>query len=375
MAIRQISIEGYRSLQKVELELSSQINLITGPNGSGKSNIYKAIRLIAQTPRGRFAESLAKEGGMPSIMWAGERRRANFNKEETRLQLAVETDAFSYSLACGFPPNIPPSMFALDPEIKEEFVWLGQKRRPSTTVLERKQNTAFITDVEGNRQSYPFCLNFSESVLSQLKDPHKYPEIMSLALELSNWRFYHNFNTNEDSIIRYPQVCTRTPVIADDGNDLAAALQTILEIGDEERLHYFIEMAFPGSRLIIRDSYGNANFDVLFEMHGILRPLTIREFSDGTIRYLCLLAALLSPRPPSVMVLNEPEMSLHPELIEPLALLITEASLNSQVIITTHSALLQKYLLQQELEVKIINLYMNKFGTSINSDIDIKKDE
>lgn len=87
------------------------------------------------------------------------------------------------------------------------------------------------------------------------------------------------------------------------------------------------------------------------------------------------MAALLSPRPPSVMVLNEPEMSLHPELIEPLALLITEAGLNSQVVITTHSGLLQKYLLQQELKVKVINLYMDKFGTSINNDIDIKKDE
>lgn len=365
MAIRQINIEGYRSLQKIELALSPQINLITGPNGSGKSNIYKAIRLIAQTSRGRFAETLAKEGGMPSVMWAGERRRANFNKEETRLQLAVETDTFSYSLACGFPPNIPPSMFALDPEIKEEFVWLGQKRRPSTTILERKQNTAFITDMEGNRQSYPFCLNFSESVLSQLKDPHKYPEIMSLALELSNWRFYHNFNTNEDSVIRYPRVCTRTPVIADDGNDLAAALQTILEIGNDEKLHHFINMAFPGSRLIIRDSFRNANFDILFEMPGILRPLTIKEFSDGTIRYLCLLAALLSPRPPSIMVLNEPEMSLHPELIGPLALLIAEAGLNSQIIITTHSSLLEKHLFQQELELNIINLEMNEFGTQI----------
>lgn len=367
MAIRQVNIEGYRSLQKIELQLSQQINLITGSNGSGKSNFYKAIKLIAQAPKGRFAETLANEGGMPSIMWAGERRRANFNKEETRLQIAVETDVFSYSLACGFPPNIPPSMFALDPEIKEEFVWLGQKRRPATTVLERKQNTAFITDMEGNRQSYPFCLNLSESVLSQLKDPHKYPEVLSLALELSNWRFYHNFSTDENSVIRYPKTCTRTPVISDDGSDLAAALQTILEIGDEEKLHHFIDMAFPGSRLIIRDSYGNANFDILFEMPGIQRPLTIKEFSDGTVRYLCLLAALLSPRPPSVMILNEPEMSLHPELIHPLALLIGETGENSQIIITSHSGLLQKHLLQLELETKIMNLAMSKFGTQVNN--------
>ena len=73
------------------------------------------------------------------------------------------------------------------------------------------------------------------------------------------------------------------------------------------------------------------------EVPGLLRPLQAREFSDGQLRFLCLCAALLSPRPPSLLALNEPETSLHPDLLEPLASLIVRASKDTQLWITTHS--------------------------------------
>ena len=71
--------------------------------------------------------------------------------------------------------------------------------------------------------------------------------------------------------------------------------------------------------------------------HGLLRPLTSAELSDGTLRYLLLIAALLSPRPPALMILNEPETSLHPDLLPPLARLIVQASQRSQVIVVSHA--------------------------------------
>jgi predicted ATPase len=86
-------------------------------------------------------------------------------------------------------------------------------------------------------------------------------------------------------------------VLAPDGVDLAAALQTVREIGDSEALDAAIDRAFPGSRLIIDSS--DARFLVQLEMPGLHRPLRADELSDGTLRYLCLLAALFSPRPPS----------------------------------------------------------------------------
>ncbi len=71
--------------------------------------------------------------------------------------------------------------------------------------------------------------------------------------------------------------------------------------------------------------------------HGLLRPLRVSELSDGTLRYLLLVAALMTPRPPPLIVLNEPETSLHPDLIAPLGRLIANASQRSQLIVVTHS--------------------------------------
>jgi predicted ATPase len=76
----------------------------------------------------------------------------------------------------------------------------------------------------------------------------------------------------------------------------------------------------------------------------LLRPLTAPEFSDGMLRYLCLIASLLSPRPPSLLALNEPETSLHPDLLKPLARLIAQSSRTSQLWITTHSRILADHI-------------------------------
>jgi len=96
-----------------------------------------------------------------------------------------------------------------------------------------------------------------------------------------------------------------------------------------------IERAFNGASLIIEHQQGR--FSVALEMPGLTRPLDANELSDGTLRYLCLLAALLSPRPPALLALNEPETSLHPDLLDGLAQMIVRASRNSQLWITTHS--------------------------------------
>jgi len=101
---------------------------------------------------------------------------------------------------------------------------------------------------------------------------------------------------------------------AHDGSDLAAALQTILEIGDESALKEAIHSALGGASLLIHAE--QTQFRMSLQIPGLLRPLQPGEFSDGQLRFLCLCAALLSPRPPSLLALNEPETSLHPDLID-----------------------------------------------------------
>jgi len=93
--------------------------------------------------------------------------------------------------------------------------------------------------------------------------------------------------------------------------------------------------AFPGSSVRVTDHDGL--FGIELRQPGLLRPLTASELSDGTLRYLLWVAALLSPRPPELLVLNEPETSLHPDLVEPLAELIAGAAANSQVVVVSHA--------------------------------------
>ena len=124
-------------------------------------------------------------------------------------------------------------------------------------------------------------------------------------------------------------------MLAGDGGDLASALQTIREIGDVSALNAAIDNAFPGSRLHIETTPGK--FEVMLEQPAMLRPLHSRELSDGTLRYLLLMAALLTPRPPGLMVVNEPETSLHPDLLPALANLLLHYGNQHQLIVVTHS--------------------------------------
>lgn len=195
MSIKTLTIQGYRSIQNLRLFMDT-INVVIGANGCGKSNLYKAIYLLAKAVEGDLAKTLALEGGMPSILWAGKKKNSTRTKAPVRLTLAVQLDDFSYEIACGLPaPSL--SLFGLDPEIKEEYVWFGEGRRPSNTIIEREGPRAWITNQDGKRDSYPVSLTQSESVLSQLQDPHLYPELFTLSNEIKKWRFYHREKANQ----------------------------------------------------------------------------------------------------------------------------------------------------------------------------------
>ena len=329
MGIQELRVENYRSIRSIRLPFQ-QINVLVGANGCGKTNLYRSMLLLFGAARGDFARMLVEEGGIPSVLWAGPRKR----DERARMSLGVTCDALSYELICGVPkPAL--SMFDLDPEIKEETVLYhdGRKRLP---LLERGIGSVSARDSEGRRITYPMALSNSESVLSQLREPHRFPQLSALRQEMLNWRFYHQFRTDADSPLRQAQIGVRTPVLSHDGRDLAAALRTIQEIGDPAALEHAVDRSFPGASLRVQGE--NARFSVGLALPGFRRSFEAPELSDGTLRYLCLLAALLSPRPPAVLALNEPETSIHPDLLGPLAELIVRASRDSQLWITTHSA-------------------------------------
>lgn len=339
--IKRIRVQGYRSLREIDLPLR-RLTVVTGPNGSGKSNLYRTLWLISRICEGSFGKALAQEGGLVSALWAGPRLNA---KKPVRMTIGFQLDDLSFELSCGFPAPAN-SFFSYDPNIKEEAVWTGPIRRPSTTLLERSTGNATIQDVDGTRVEYPLLIDPNESILGELREPHRYPELFKLREAVRGWRFYHDFNTNDDAPLRRARIAVRTPVLSHDGSDLAAALQTILEVGDGRTLLKAISAALPGRSLNIltsgEQSISSRAIELMIglDTEGCRRPLLANELSDGTLKFLCLAAALLSPRPPELIALNEPETSLHPDLLHPLAGLIVDATKFSQVWVTTHSTVL-----------------------------------
>jgi predicted ATPase len=347
--ITTIAIENYRSLRDLRLPLE-RLNVVTGANGTGKSSLYRALRLLADCASGRVISSLAREGGLESALWAGPEHlgaavrsgrhpvQGTVRSGPISLQLGFASDDFSYLIDLGLPTRAESSAFNLDPEIKREVVWSGPIMRPATVLVKRKRASVELRDTSSRGDSwerFEGTLRPYESVLTEVLDPVHAPELLAVREQIRGWRFYDQFRTDVDSPIRQSQIGTRTPVLDADGRDLAAALQTIIEIGDADALHEAIQDAFSGSRLQVIETRGR--FDLELGAHGLLRPLSAAELSDGTLRYLLLVAALLSPRPPSLMVLNEPETSLHADLLPSLARLIARASEHTQIVVVTHA--------------------------------------
>lgn len=343
MRVHRLDIAGYRSIRSLSISLG-QLNVFTGPNGCGKSNLYRALWLLAQAAQGRFARAMADEGGMHSALWAGPRKTF----EHREISLGVAMGELEFEFVCGLPPpsdEIDPeraSFFNLDPLVKHELVRVGRKAAFAPLLMERRHGTVMLRDEAQRMRPLVNEVDASESVLSQIQQPHLYPELAALQRSMLAWRFYHHFRSDLHAPMRSAPVPVRTPVLSDDGADLANALRTIHELGDQDRLHTAIEQAFPGRRLVFtppRDG-SVALTEFWLETSDLRRRLSPRELSDGTLRYLCLLAALLSPRPAPLLALNEPETSIHADLLRPLAGLIVDASRHSQVWVTTHSTAL-----------------------------------
>lgn len=344
--LKTLAVANYRSINKLVVPLD-RLNLITGPNGSGKSNLYRALRLLAETAQGGVINALAREGGLDSTFWAGpenisRRMRTGdvpvepiVRQHAKRLRLGFAAEDFSYAISLGLPELVPKTAFMLDPQIKKEYIWAGPLYRPASLLVQRSGPMVRAREGRAWDVLAQHTPNY-HSLFDQVGNLRGSPEVLLLREHIRGWRFYDHFRSDVDAPVRQPQLGTRTPVLHHDGRDLAAALQTINEIGDPQALQQAVSDAFPGARLEIEPLQGG-RFAIAFYQEGLLRPLSAAELSDGTLRYLLLIAALLTPRPPTMMVLNEPETSLHPDLLPALARLIIRASQQCQVWVVSHA--------------------------------------
>lgn len=340
MLLRAMLAENYRSLRSIRMDLG-QVNLFVGENGTGKSNLYRSLQLVQAAVRGTLAQEIAAEGGMASALWTG-RKRPN---EPVRIRLEAElldeerAITFRYRIEAGLRPPAAAG-FAFEPQIKTEELTVAAGR--PVTVLKRSGPGIMVRNEAGRMEEYPEQALTSETALALLGDAGHYPEIGTFRRAVSQWRFFHGFRTDRESPLRQPCLAVTAPILDEDGRNLAAIFATLAHTRqDTVDLDRAISDAFEGAILTVPEPGEFASFGLIFPQfpQRVFQP---RELSDGQIRFLALAAALLSYRTPPLVALNEPEASLHPSMLPPLAALIAHAARSGQIWLVTHSELLAR---------------------------------
>lgn len=331
--LHSVRLSGYRSLRDFRLRLG-RVTVLRGANGVGKTNVYRALRLLSALARGDFAEAVAAEGGMRSLLWAGNTEHARL----TTFSAEVTSDTFDYEFECGLMPAAPGDLtaFKLDPDIKLEALRYGKKLLAKRTRCELR-----LADAKGLKHTLTEPIGSSESMLAHIRDLQNYPLLLNARLSLERWRFYHSMRTDPDAPARRSVRGCWSPVLAEDASNLPSVIQTINESNEATAFHTALQQAFPGSRLHIECEDW---FRLAWHAHDLPRTLAGHELSDGTLQFISLAAVLCSPRPPPLLVLNEPETSLNESVFPALAELILKASEHSQVLIISHSQTLSSVL-------------------------------
>jgi predicted ATPase len=352
MTLSAVEIIGYRSVRKIRFPVR-QLTVLVGGNGVGKTNLYRSLELLQAAARGTLADEIAREGGLASIFWAGGKnlssdgsfepmyRTDGYRKGEgNSLRLAASfadlgDGSFdpTYRLDVGFAPKEATAAFPNEAQVRAESLeW--QQRGKTVGLMDRKGGMAWARDAAGRRELADDDILASETALAALSGRS---EVALVRDSLVAWRFFHGFRTDAESAIRRPSRAVTAPSLASDGSNLGAVLATLHHIrGDRIDLDRAIEDAFPGAELVIPEVGEFASFGMRYaEMPK--RVFAPHELSDGTLQFLALAGALLSYRLPPFIALNEPENSLHPNLLPMLARLIVKAAERSQVWVVTHA--------------------------------------
>lgn len=336
LPVREFSASGYRSLQQISYPIS-RLDVFVGANGVGKSNLYRGLELLRCAAANTLGAQVAAEG-LAAAMWAGARPR----NKPAEMTFAVTLDApdrvdatLRYEVTVGYPaPTMAAFMF--EPQVKSEALTYAAAGR-RVRLAERTRDSVMARGEDGRPVQVDLDLLPSETMLGRLEDPARYPALDQVRRTLLSWRFYHDLRTDAGSPLRAPCVAVATPNLASDGSNLAAVFATLAHIRqDTTDLDALIAATFPGARLVVPPPDRAASFGMTFPDFP-QRLFEAAELSDGTLRFLALAGALMAYRLPPFIALNEPESSLHPDLMEPLGRLVALAAERTQVWLVTHS--------------------------------------
>ena len=329
-----------------EIELQP-LNVLIGPNGSGKSNLIEAIALLKAAPSD-LAVPIRTGGGMLQWPYKGaDGSQGPYFEIETTVSYPNGTMPLVYTLGLG--------QTGQGIEVLREAIEYIDWGNPGTrdldwfyrnysgvSVIKTTEPQLTPTGVRPRRGELQLReLKGSESILSQRKDPDQYPEISYLGSVLSEIRLLRNCDVGPRSILRGPQRADEpSDFLLEDGRNLGIVLNDLLNHP-------------PTKKLILRQLARFYEYvqDITTKIHAgtVETFLHERDFadstpsirlSDGTLRYLCLLTVLCHPQPPPLVCIEDPEISLHPDILPILAELMIEASQKTQLVVTTHSDVL-----------------------------------
>lgn len=354
MSLTEVEITGFRSIRTIRFPLR-RLTVLVGANGVGKTNLYRSLELLHAAAKGTLADEIAREGGLGSVYWAGGKNLGTHDEfdprfrsdgvrknEKNRLMLEAKVTGLgddgdvdmTYRIELGFPQKLVAASFELEAQVKVERLTLDSGKKP-VVLMERDGPHLWARDNEGSRQGLDNTLLASETALSSLRGA--YPEIDAVRHMMSNWRFFHGFRTDPDSPLRKPAPAVTAPILASDGSNLAAVFATLAYIREDTTdLDDAIAAAFAKAKLAIDRPQTHATLGMKYP-NTPWRTFAAHELSDGTLQFLALMGALLSYRLPPFIALNEPETSLHPDLLPVLAQVIVKAAERTQIWVVTHS--------------------------------------
>ena len=324
-----------------EIELQP-LNVLIGANASGKSNLIEALGLLKATPTDLTAP-IRKGGGIGDFLWKGGQGTPTAEIEtivdypEGVMPLRYRVGFSSSGQRLELIDEVVENELPNPGESQPYFFYRYQQGRPVLNVKTKPESKAGTAIDRSERRLRREDLIPDQSVLSQRKDPDQYPELTYLGKEFSKISLYRDWHIGRNSEPRMPQK-TDLPEhpLLEDGSNLGLVLNNLqYQLGSRqiiEKIKKFYEVA---EELTVKFSGGTVQ--IFIREEELIQPIPATRLSDGTLRYLFLMALLLDPTPPPLICVEEPEIGLHPDILPTIAEMLIEASQRTQLIVTTHS--------------------------------------
>lgn len=333
MRFIQIQIEGYRSLLDASLPLHP-LTVMIGPNGSGKTALLEIWQLLRDASQETLSEALERLGGLNSVL-------SKIPESPDRLKIALEVDiesARSKEPMCYRFELALRGMGYVIPFERLEWQYDPSASRPYRYIDAHYEHVYYADpDAEGSMVQPTWDYDLSELALAQV--PRMYEEPSALRSTLARMRSYSFLDVGQRSVVRLPQSLTPTTRPGPNGENLYSALYNLRALypSEYERIEEVLQIGFPGFQRLEFPVVGAGQVTMAWYQTDLTHPLYPSQLSEGTLRFLWLATILLSPDAPLMTLVDEPEVSLHPELLKLLASLLQDASSRGQIIVATHS--------------------------------------